>query len=64
MSRLTRWKTGHRLRLVEGVLQLHAARSRATPADPAPTPDAVPVKLGRNDPCRCGSGKKVKRCCG
>jgi len=50
--------------LVEGVLQLHAARSRATRADPAPTPDAVPVKLGRNDPCRCGSGKKVKRCCG
>jgi uncharacterized protein YecA (UPF0149 family) len=21
-------------------------------------------KLGRNDPCRCGSGKKFKRCCG
>lgn len=22
------------------------------------------VKLGRNDPCLCGSGAKVKRCCG
>lgn len=21
------------------------------------------MKLGRNDPCRCGSGKKYKRCC-
>ncbi len=21
-------------------------------------------KLGRNDPCSCGSGKKFKRCCG
>ena len=21
-------------------------------------------KLGRNDPCHCGSGKKYKRCCG
>ncbi|TKB50219.1 zinc chelation protein SecC [Ferrimonas sediminicola] len=21
------------------------------------------VKLGRNDPCPCGSGKKAKRCC-
>ena len=21
-------------------------------------------KVGRNDPCRCGSGKKFKRCCG
>ncbi|NLB54684.1 MAG: YecA family protein, partial [Lentisphaerae bacterium] len=19
---------------------------------------------GRNDPCRCGSGKKYKKCCG
>lgn len=22
------------------------------------------AQLGRNDPCRCGSGKKYKRCCG
>ena len=21
-------------------------------------------KIGRNDPCTCGSGKKFKRCCG
>ena len=21
------------------------------------------VKLGRNDPCPCGSGKKYKKCC-
>jgi len=21
-------------------------------------------KIGRNDPCPCGSGKKFKRCCG
>ncbi|MCH9644943.1 MAG: YchJ family protein [Gammaproteobacteria bacterium] len=23
-----------------------------------------PQKLGRNDPCHCGSGKKFKKCCG
>jgi len=23
----------------------------------------VTVKIGRNDPCPCGSGKKYKRCC-
>ncbi|WP_432383264.1 UPF0149 family protein [Duganella sp. P38] len=28
----------------------------------APQPKAA--KLGRNDPCPCGSGKKVKKCCG
>ena len=22
------------------------------------------VKVGRNDPCPCGSGKKHKKCCG
>lgn len=21
-------------------------------------------KIGRNDPCSCGSGKKYKKCCG
>jgi SEC-C motif-containing protein len=21
-------------------------------------------KIGRNDPCTCGSGKKFKKCCG
>lgn len=21
-------------------------------------------KIGRNDPCRCGSGRKAKNCCG
>ncbi|WP_428590831.1 SEC-C metal-binding domain-containing protein [Sphaerochaeta sp.] len=24
----------------------------------------LPVRIGRNDPCPCGSGKKYKKCCG
>ncbi|HET9917875.1 MAG TPA: SEC-C metal-binding domain-containing protein [Candidatus Binatia bacterium] len=24
----------------------------------------VEQKLGRNEPCSCGSGKKFKNCCG
>lgn len=29
------------------------------------TPDAGAAgKIGRNDPCPCGSGKKYKKCCG
>ncbi len=38
---------------------------------PAPTAPTAPVvksgtnkKVGRNDPCPCGSGKKYKKCCG
>ena len=48
----------------------------SAPSAPAPQVDessapkvAVPVvreapKVGRNDPCPCGSGKKYKKCCG
>ena len=25
---------------------------------------SLQVKVGRNEPCPCGSGKKFKRCCG
>lgn len=25
---------------------------------------AISTKIGRNDPCSCGSGKKFKKCCG
>ena len=31
--------------------------------DPVQKPITV-VKIGRNDPCPCGSGKKYKKCCG
>jgi len=27
-------------------------------------PAAPAAKVGRNDPCPCGSGKKYKKCCG
>jgi preprotein translocase subunit SecA len=26
--------------------------------------ETIPDKIGRNDPCPCGSGKKYKKCCG
>jgi uncharacterized protein len=31
---------------------------------PAPESRHKSGKIGRNDPCPCGSGKKYKRCCG
>ncbi|MBX7147862.1 YchJ family protein [bacterium] len=30
----------------------------------APTVKRETPKIGRNDPCSCGSGKKFKKCCG
>lgn len=31
---------------------------------PKRKPVKVEKKIGRNDPCPCGSGKKYKQCCG
>ncbi|HEU4915466.1 MAG TPA: preprotein translocase subunit SecA [Acidimicrobiia bacterium] len=39
-------------------------RVAAAPTGPAPAKQAVSDKVGRNDPCPCGSGKKYKRCHG
>ncbi len=37
------------------------ARPRRAPAGPGP--QSAGPKVGRNDPCPCGSGKKYKKCC-
>jgi uncharacterized protein len=38
--------------------------TRIRKAASRPTPLPRRSKVGRNDPCPCGSGKKYKRCCG
>ena len=43
--------------------RLEYAQAAARRAPPEPYERAAP-KVGRNDPCLCGSGKKYKRCCG
>lgn len=44
------------------VAALHAWRLKHSGASSAS--DIRPAKVGRNDPCPCGSGKKHKKCCG
>jgi preprotein translocase subunit SecA len=39
------------------VSEANEAIAKATPVRTGP-------KVGRNDPCPCGSGKKHKQCCG
>ncbi len=42
-----------------------ASPAAARPAQPDPEPyTRKEDKVGRNDPCTCGSGKKFKKCCG
>jgi hypothetical protein len=40
------------------------AEPAGRPSGPAQPQPAVPQKIGRNDPCPCGSGKKYKKCHG
>jgi hypothetical protein len=57
-------------RLQELVARVEAAEALGRPkrkgAYPPPAQLAAlePKKIGRNDPCTCGSGKKYKKCCG
>jgi uncharacterized protein len=50
--------------LVDLIARLHGAGMRAGSAALAMPIKTIPTRIGRNDPCRCGSGKKSKRCCG
>ena len=63
---------GREDKLAEAVAQLEQAAQKANaplylPKDPEPLPLARPIasqpkKLGRNEPCWCGSGKKYEHC--
>src|SRR5713226_4378519 len=47
----------------ETVRYLFLVQPARTEAE-APRPVRAGAKIGRNDPCPCGSGKKYKKCCG
>jgi hypothetical protein len=62
------WFTPENLaHLVQG-LDSAAARGRTTRPRPYPPAERLaalpPEKVGRNDPCPCASGRRVKVCCG
>jgi uncharacterized protein len=51
--------------LINAIVRLHAAHLReGGGAGLLPTVPKPAVKIGRNELCSCGSGKKSKRCCG
>ena len=55
--------TSERLRQREAELQTLAQRVQPASKLAAQRGGSTP-KVGRNDPCPCGSGKKYKKCCG
>ena len=50
------------LNIVENVENLRKERQKIK--ENKINPDLVKKKIGRNDPCFCGSKKKYKHCCG
>ena len=49
----------------KAVAHVTVTRGADTAAKEAPrNPVKAGKKIGRNDPCPCGSGKKYKNCCG
>ncbi len=55
-TRISKDKTVKREKVAEPVEATHGERPRS--------PVKRDVRVGRNDPCPCGSGKKYKVCCG
>lgn len=54
-----------RVQLASKPVRRSVAVPNPTPAgDSGSSPAKAGNKVGRNDPCPCGSGKKYKRCCG
>ena len=48
----------------ENAVSSSSRRSTYLPLPPVKTVKRETPKVGRNDPCPCGSGKKYKKCCG
>jgi hypothetical protein len=53
-----------RQRAMEGMLDYREYSERERGIYVAAAPVRNETKVGRNDPCPCGSGKKYKKCCG
>jgi uncharacterized protein len=55
------WLESERVRLPEQLAEIY---EHFEPLRNRPKTVVAPEKVGRNEPCPCGSGKKFKKCCG
>jgi uncharacterized protein len=55
---------GHMGAGLVGAYRYFRAHRQVSPSPDTSEPPRTAPKVGRNDPCPCGSGKKYKRCCG
>ncbi|MEQ8815827.1 MAG: YchJ family protein [Thalassobaculum sp.] len=62
-----RYREGGQARAFREVSRFRREQGRWVYVDGLPVPVAAApkaAKVGRNDPCPCGSGRKFKKCCG
>ena len=65
ISYWARWKESSALRDSKTAQASTKSAPSPVPATPSPVPAlSTGSKVGRNEPCPCGSGKKYKKCCG
>ena len=57
-------RLGDEFRAGMAVEELEQELDVLDPGETINVPYIAPPKVGRNDPCPCGSGKKYKKCCG
>jgi len=57
-------RSGVRSHHERGGFQKYRGEWRFTEGEMVKAPPLISTKVGRNDPCSCGSGKKYKKCCG
>jgi SEC-C motif-containing protein len=57
-------KQGRRSHHERGQFRRHRKQWRFTEGIMVKSKPISVTKIGRNDPCSCGSGKKYKKCCG
>ncbi len=50
-------------RMKKITLAQHLTEEKGSDQSKQSSENTVAVKVGRNDPCPCGSGKKFKKCC-
>jgi hypothetical protein len=64
----TAWFTEETTARIDASIRAAAAKGNASRPRAYPDPEQVgamaPRKIGRNDPCTCGSARKYKACCG
>ena len=51
-------------RVVQTLIRVRIRINTPEEQKPEKIADPAPKKIGRNEPCSCGSGKKFKHCCG